>query len=361
MPPSQRRIRVLVVEDSPTARQLIVALLRDDGDFEVVGEAANGVDAVAAAVQLAPDLITMDVHMPVMDGLDATREIMRRAPTPIVIVSGTFSRDDVEAALTATRAGALMVVPKPDSPTSGDFSLRRDEFLSMAKAMAAVRVVRRWRGARPTSASDRSTNGWPSAPHVAPRLVAIGTSTGGPAALYRILTDLPAEFPLPVVIVQHMAHGFIDGLANWLSSNTGHRVVVGASGEVVLPNVAYIAPDDQHMSVLQDGRIALSKIGPVNGFRPAIDQLFDGCARAFGGSLIAAILTGMGQDGAAGLRTAYRGGAHVIAQDEASSVVFGMARTAIEDGVVSEILPLDAIGHRLAALAARTTNGGAFQ
>jgi two-component system chemotaxis response regulator CheB len=357
MPPSKRPIRVLVVEDSNTARQLLVELLKADGGFDVVGEAVNGADAVEAAGRLAPDLITMDVQMPVLDGLEATREIMQRTPTPIVIVSSSMSSRDVKAALTATQAGALMVVPKPSNPLASDFARTRDEFLSMAKAMAGVHVVRRWgggsHGAAPRSTSfvrrPMSRGGAP----VAPRLLAIATSTGGPAALHRLLSDLPADFSLPIVVVQHMAHGFIQGLADWLESSTNRRVVVAVAGTLVEAGTAYLAPDDQHMSVTPSGHIALADSPPLNGFRPAADHLFDGCARAYESAMIAVILTGMGQDGTAGLRTARQAGCIVIAQDEASSVVFGMAQSAIGDGVVTEVLPLDGIAPRLASLVPR--------
>lgn len=346
-------IRVLVVEDSPTVRQLLVTLLREDG-FDVVGECETGHEAVEAATRLRPDLITMDVHLPGLDGLEATREIMASVPTPIVIVSGAIAPSDVDAALTATRAGALMVVPKPGDPRADDFPQRRDEFLAMARAMAGVRVVRRWgstRTSRITPRAPGTTSPARQAP-VAPRLVAIGTSTGGPAALERILTDLPADFALPVLVVQHMAHGFTRGLADWLAHNTGRRIIIAAGGEAVRGGVVYVAPDDQHLGISSAGRITLSDGAPRGGFRPSVDSLFESCARAYGASLVAVILTGMGQDGVAGLRAVKLSSGYVIGQDESSSVVFGMARAAIGEGLVDEVVPIDAIGARLGALAA---------
>lgn len=345
------RIRVLVVEDSSTARMLLVELLRSDGGFEVVGEAVDGIQAVEAARRLLPDLITMDVNLPGLDGLEATRQIMRAAPTSIVIVSSAMSPSDVGAALTATRAGALMVVPKPTNPLSPDYPRESAEFLSMARAMAAVHVVRRWSGVR-ASGAEAAAPVRPAGVSVHPRLLAIGTSTGGPAALHRVLSDLPEDFPLPIVIVQHMAHGFMPGLANWLASNCKRQVVVGVAGEVVEPGIAYLGPDDHHFSVSSSGRIALAGGAPLNGFRPAVDHLFQACAQAYRGAVLAAILTGMGEDGVQGLRVVKQLGGYVVGQDEASSVVFGMARAASIERLTDELLPLDSIGRRLHALAA---------
>ncbi|MDB4906041.1 MAG: Chemotaxis response regulator protein-glutamate methylesterase [Gemmatimonadetes bacterium] len=348
----KQRIRVLVVEDSTTARQLLVELLRSDGGFDVVGEAVDGLQAVEAARRLLPDLITMDVNLPGLDGLEATRQIMRAAPTSIVIVSSAMSPSDVDAALTATRAGALMVVPKPTNPMSPDFPRESSEFLAMARAMAAVRVVRRWSGVR-AAGPDAVAPARAGGAIVAPRLLAIGTSTGGPAALHRVLSDLPADFPLPIAIVQHMAHGFMPGLANWLANNCGRKVVVGVAGEVVEPGVAYLGPDDHHFSVSASGRITLAGGVPLNGFRPAVDHLFKASAEAFNGAVLAAILTGMGEDGVQGLRTLKQLGGYVIGQDESTSVVFGMARAASIERLTDELLPLDSIGRRLHALATR--------
>lgn len=344
----RRPIRVLVVEDSATARQLLVELLRGDGAFEVVGEADSGIAAVEAAARLRPDLITMDVHLPGLDGLAATRQIMREAPTPIVIVSSTISPSDVKAALTATQAGALMVVPKPTHPGDPDFPRQRAEFLTMARGMAEVRVVRRWGGVH--AGAPRPPRRFPAS--ATPQLVAIGTSTGGPAALLRILSDLPSHFPLPIVVVQHMAHGFMDGLTGWLGANSGRRVEIATAGLQLSPGVTYIAPDDHHLGVTTSGRAVLNRGPAINGFRPSVDHLFEQCALTYGPSLLAVILTGMGQDGLAGLRVVKQRGGRVIAQDEASSVVFGMARGAVLEGLADEVLPLDDIGRRIGAVTA---------
>jgi two-component system chemotaxis response regulator CheB len=333
-----RVIRVLVAEDSPTTRAMFVELFKNADGFTIAGEAQNGAEAIERAIQLSPDLIVMDVHMPIIDGLDATKEIMRQAPTPILMVSASSNVVDVSLGLSATQAGALMLLEKP--------TLDRDElksFLAMAKAMAAVKVVRRW--SAPRGATPKAVPVVPRVQRLA-RLVAIGTSTGGPAALHRILIDLPRDFPAPILVVQHMARGFIDGLARWLSANLAVKVVVGADGDVLTPGTVYLGPDNRHMGA-SEGRIALSDDAPNNGFRPSIDYLFDSCARAYGPSMVAVMLTGMGQDGVEGLETVRARGGRVLAQDEESSVVYGMAQVAVERGLVNEVFPLDLIGRRL--------------
>jgi two-component system chemotaxis response regulator CheB len=327
---------------------LLIELFGSSPDFDVAGSVENGADAIERAIALSPDLIIMDVHMPIIDGLDATKEIMREAPTPIMMVSGSASVSDVALGLSATQAGALTLVEKPRGPDSPDYADDCRQLLSMAKAMAAVKVVRRW-GAPgvirtgQSRATDAATHGTPRRV----RMVAIGTSTGGPAALHRILIDLPRDFSVPIVVVQHMARGFIDGLAKWLSANVALKVVVATPGEPMLAGTVYIAPDEYHLGANTDGTIAASSASPIGGFRPSVDFLFDSFGRVYGSGLTALMLTGMGQDGVDGLRTVKARGGHVIAQDEASSIVFGMNGKAIESHLVDEVLPLDLIGRRL--------------
>lgn len=336
------KIRVLVAEDSPTARTLLIELLRSAPEFEVIGEATNGAEAIERAIALTPDLIVMDVHMPIIDGLDATKEIMREVPTPILMVSASASATDVALALSATQAGALMILEKP---RLGDDSEAR-QFIQMAKAMAAVKVVRRWSLPGRTPIGGVAAIGSEGRPRPA-RLVAIGTSTGGPAALHRILIDLPRDFAAPIIVVQHMARGFIDGLVKWLGSNVAIKVTTAAEGEPLVAGTVYVAPDDRHLGITAHRRVALSDTSAVGGFRPSIDFMFDSAAKAVGSSLTAVMLTGMGQDGVEGLKTVVQRGGRVLAQDEASSVVYGMAQVAVQRGLVDEVLPLESIGARL--------------
>lgn len=247
-----------------------------------------------------------------------------------------------------------MVLRKPEGPLGSHFVEQRDELIRMTKAMARVKVVRRW-GARPDRL--RPPTGAPAfaSPVSADvvRLVTIGCSTGGPAALQRILASLPADFPVPVAVVQHMARGFLGGLASWLSGSTSLRVGVVRDGEPLEPGAVYLAADDRHFDIAGDAsaggqlRARLVEQPAVAGFRPSASYLFAAAARAVGPAAVGVVLTGMGNDGTDGLRELHAVHGRVIAQDEASSVVFGMAREAILSGVVDEVLPLDAIATRL--------------
>ncbi len=349
-------IRVLVAEDSATVRELLVAILESDPEFSVVGQAKNGVEAVDLASKLRPDLITMDVHMPVMDGFAATKEIMVQAPTPIIIVSSSSSGRDVEMSLNALRAGALMVVAKPHDPGAPTFNGRQEQFLSMAKAMADVKVVRRWDRSARVVGSGIAPARTEDAGAVA-AIVAIAASTGGPAALQRILNDLPPEFPAPVLVVQHIARGFTAGLADWLAASSPLQVKVAEHGDLLTPRTVFVAPDDRHLGLADGGRVAVLATATVGGFRPSASVLFESAARHAGSRVAAVILTGMGSDGVAGLAAVRAAGGHVIAQDETTSVVHGMPGAAVEAGVVDRVLPLGEIAGHLAGLARRGRHG----
>lgn len=357
-------IRVLVAEDSATARALLVSLLSAEPDVRVVGEATTGREAVELAVRLAPDLITMDVHMPEMDGLEATKQIMVRSPRPIIIVSSAARSGEVELSLEATRAGALMVLPKPEGPGSPAFAADRRQLISMVRAMAEVKVVRLHGSvaAGPTHAPvSRSAYTKrpraPSSPRTNPiRLVAIGASTGGPSAIRTILAELPRNFPVPILVVQHIAVGFTAGLAHWLAGDTPLRVKLAELGESADPGTVYIAPDNRHLGCQAHAtggiRLVLDDAKPVGAFRPSASYLFQSTGESLGAGLLAVILTGMGDDGVAGLRVVKACGGRVLGQDEASSVIYGMPREAARAGVVDSVLGVTAIAHRIVELTA---------
>ena len=331
-------LRVLVAEDSVTARELLVAILRTDSDIVVVGEAKNGAEAVALTKELKPDVVTMDIRMPTMDGFEATRQIMVEAPTPIVIVSGTVDGRDVETSLHALRAGALTVMPKPPGPDDVEFDDACRHLVRTIKAMAAVKVVRRWPERR------RHWRASPTAElRARPRIVVMAASTGGPAALARILSDLPPDFDLPVVVVQHIATGFVEGFATWLNTLASLPVRVARNGDALRPGSVLVAPDDAHLTVAGRCTVAVSHAAPVGGFRPSGSVLFESAAHVFGSAAVAVILTGMGEDGVAGLHAVRRAGGRIIAQDEETSVVFGMPGAAVAGGLPDMVLPLDAI------------------
>jgi two-component system, chemotaxis family, protein-glutamate methylesterase/glutaminase len=338
-------IRVLVAEDSPTARALLVEILASDPAIVVVGEARNGREAVEMSARLRPDLITMDIEMPVMDGLEATKQIMVRAPAPIVVVTGSVVGREPALSLDATEAGALSLVSKPGTPGSASFDEQCRQLLATVKAMAQVKVVRRWERARvratPVPGLETLTK-----PTYA-RVVAIGASTGGPAALHEIFRHLPASFASPILVVQHIASGFVEAFASWLDGGCKLRVKVAQDGEPLRGGTVYVAPEDRQLGVNQDHGIALSADPSQDGFRPSASYLFESVARRYGSEVIAVILTGMGGDGVAGLRQVYAGGGQVFAQDEESCIVYGMPREAVRAGVVTAVLSPRSIAERL--------------
>lgn len=336
--------RVLIADDSPTARTLMDAIVGAEPDLKVVGIAHNGLEAVQLTERLKPDIVLMDVHMPVLDGIAATREIMARVPTPIVIVSAVTQRD-VDLSLTATQAGALIALPKPDSPGSERYEEQRAELISMIRAMSQVKVVRRWSNERRTAGrSHRRVR------PAAIDLVAVAASTGGPAALRELLARLPADFDVPVLLVQHIARDFTSGFAHWLGGGLPLTVKLAESAAELRPGAVYVAPDNVHLGVARGSRIEIAHSAPIDGFRPSATYLFESVARSVGNRAVGVIMTGMGSDGAAGLVRLHDAGGYVIGQNEASSIVYGMAKEAWERGAVDELLPLDRIAPRLVEL-----------
>ena len=334
------RIRVVAADDSTTARQLIVALLSADPEISVVGEAANGVEAVELTRRLRPDAVTMDVHMPRLDGFEATKQIMMEVPTPIIIVSATIDERDVAASMHALRAGALTVLAKPSAPSAADFEDNAAALVAAVKQLSQVKVVRHWPERKVRTAAARASR---------PRAVAIAASTGGPAAVYRLLAELPGDFPAPILVVQHIARGFLGGFAAWLDDASALHVAVARDGEPLEPGRVYVAPEDRHLGV--SGQLTVeTRLGPpIGGFRPAATHLFASLA-GLGASGLAVLLTGMGSDGVEGLLAMRRAGGVVLVQDEESSVVFGMPAAAIAAGAASEVLPLGRMAARIVDL-----------
>ncbi|HEX4384072.1 MAG TPA: chemotaxis-specific protein-glutamate methyltransferase CheB [Myxococcales bacterium] len=341
-------IRVLVVEDSSTERQLLVEIIAAESQtFAVVGQAKNGLEAVEMTRRLRPDVVTMDIRMPLLDGLEATLQIMRESPTPVVVISGRGVLE-VRTSLEALQAGALAVLEKPAGPAVPGFAERCRALLQTVRLMAEVKVVRR-SGERPSAAVAL-----PSAvagPRERPRAIGIATSTGGPAALQEIFSRLPGDFPAPILVVQHITNGFVGGLAAWLQSTAKVRVKVAEQDELAAAGVVYLASDDRHLGLSSHGHLVVSAAAPVGGFRPSGTFLFASMAQALGPGLLAVILTGMGRDGVDGLRKVKASGGCVLAQDEASSVIFGMPAAAIEAGLADEIRPLADLAGRLISLA----------
>lgn len=348
----QKSIRVLIVEDTRTVAEFLAHILASDPRIQVVGVAVDGEAAVESAQQLRPDVITMDVHMPKMNGFDATRRIMELCPTPIVIVCGALTTDEVAINFHAMEAGALAVVARPSGPGHERHDATVKELVSTVKLMSEVRVVKRWPRHRSVIAPVPEIR----KPAGAIQVVAIGASTGGPLALQTILTGLPKDFPFPVLIVQHMTPGFVEGFAEWLGRASGFAVRIAVNGEPMLPGQAYIAPDDFHMGVRSDHRILLARERQrsVNGLCPSVSFLFGSVVQVFGGNAVGILLTGMGRDGVEELKLLKDAGAITVAQDETSSVVHGMPGEAIQIGAAQHILPPQAIARTLVTMAGRS-------
>jgi two-component system, chemotaxis family, protein-glutamate methylesterase/glutaminase len=341
-------IRVLIVDDSPTLRTVIQSVLEADPEMEIVGQARNGREAVMLCHKLNPDVVTMDIRMPVMDGYEAIQAIMSETPRPIVVVTSTKSDRELGITFKAVEHGALMVLGKPKSQ-SGVYK-DVDQFRSQVKAMAEVKVVRRRRypkRKKPAVSQKKSNSKLPGG---AIKIIAIGASTGGPPALQSILRRLPGNLPVPVVVVQHISAGFVSGLARWLDDTVDLRVSVAGESLLMQPGQVYIAPDDQHLVVAAGSRVWLKQSPLTDGHRPSVTVLFESVARYFGSTAVGVLLTGMGADGARGLKALRDAGGYTIAQDEATSIIFGMPGEAVKLGAAKEVVALGDIAERLTVL-----------
>lgn len=331
-------IRILIADDSLLTRTVLRDLLSRDPEIRIVAEVDNGLAAVQQTALLRPDLIIMDVVMPVMDGLTAIAEIMAATPTPILVLSANIDPKDSLSAFNAIRLGALDVMAKPEGIVTEAFAEVAVQLIARLKELARVRVIHHFRRQRENALPIPIPG--PSGQH---RILAIGASTGGPKAVQRLLKELPVDIGAAILIVQHIASGFAPGFATWLNQESSISVRLAEEGAALTPGVALVAPNHQHM-VVKQGRIALTEEAPRNCCRPSIDFLFESLAtREIAPSVVAVLLTGMGRDGADGMAALHRLGAHTIAQDEASSAVFGMPKAAISLQAVRQTLPLGEI------------------
>ena len=332
-------MRVLLADP----RDDLLDLLRGDPGLQVSGVVRDGAAAVEFVRGSPPDVVLMEAAMPGMDGFEATRAIMETCPLPIVICS-VIREDDVMVAMHSMEAGAVSCVRKPAGRGDED-AAAAENLLRTLKLMAEVRVVRRWpreRGKpRPPPTAERPGG---------IRVVAIGASTGGPPVLQAIIAGLPKDFAAPILVVQHISHGFLPGLVEWLSQTTGFRVMVGSHGATPLPGRVYLAPDDFHMGMMGGGQIQLSRQAAENGLRPSVSFLFRSVAETCGHQAIGVLLSGMGKDGAAELADLRSRGATTIAQDRESSVIHGMPGEAIARGGATHVLPAERIAEMLVSL-----------
>ncbi len=345
-------VKVLVVDDSALARNVLRTIIASDPGLVVVGEAENGRQAVQLVEELKPDVVTMDVEMPIMNGYEAVEAIMAYHPTPILVVSLLFDRNSNRMSMRMLNSGALDVVGKPDVHNPAEFEIARVQLISRLKMLARVPVVTHLRGRNQHRLPPPAAAG-----SVRPEIVALAASTGGPTALREILRALPRNFPMPILIVQHIAHGFTQTLIEWLGHRGAIPVTAATDRRRMNPGTAYVAPEESHLVVHDRRHLGLKAVSSQTELRPSADLLFESIAQKFGKNSIGIILTGMGDDGAKGLKVMRDAGAYTIGQDRTSSVIYGMPRVAAERGALSEVLPLEHIPTRLIGLVGLSAAG----
>jgi len=333
-------IKVLIVDDSVVAQKLMEFIFQQDPKITVIGTAQNGKEAILAVQDKKPDLVTMDINMPVMNGFEATRIIMETTPVPILIVTGNENIKEVATSFAAIEAGALTLMARPPGIHHPEFETSAKALCDAVKTYAEIKLVRRYHKPIDQSVLNENLYGTrkiePLQDQI--KLVAIGASTGGPIAIQTLLFGFGNNFPLPVVIVQHIARGFSLGFADWLRETTGFLIHVADEGENLLPGHAYIAPDGCQMGVNDCNQITLIHDHQENGLCPSVAYLFRSVRQVYKNRVIAILLTGMGRDGADELKRLKDCGAVTIAQDEESSVIFGMPEVAIRLGAATYIL-----------------------
>ncbi|KFG67788.1 chemotaxis-specific protein-glutamate methyltransferase CheB [Microvirga sp. BSC39] len=345
----QLQVRVMVVEDSLVVRQLLVHIIASDPRLVVAAAVGSAEEALREIGRIRPDVISMDIRLPGMDGLEATRRIMSEHPTPIVVIADSIEDSSLKISMNALRAGALTVVEKPVGLSSDGYAAIASTICTQLYIMSQVPVVRQrsitpWRD---TSAPRRE----PEWSMMRPSLMGIAASTGGPPALAKVLGALPTDFPLPILLVQHMGAPFMEGFASWLNGLTPLEVRLAQDQEVPVAGRVYVAPGDRHLLVSPAGTLKLSAEPPLGNQRPSATMLFQSMARSLGRRGLGVILTGMGEDGAQGLVELRQAGGYAVAEDESTAVVYGMPAAAARMGGVNVSLPLDMIAPRILRLA----------
>ncbi|WP_159346438.1 chemotaxis-specific protein-glutamate methyltransferase CheB [Roseomonas harenae] len=338
-------VRVMIVEDSAVVRQLLAHIVLRDSRLELAAAVSSAEEALAELERVRPDVISMDIRLPGMDGLEATRQIMTQRPTPIVVIADAVEERGLRISMNALRAGALSVVEKPLGPSRGGWEQVAESICTQLYIMSQVPVIRQRSPQRPGAPAPHPEENL--ALPARPTLVGIAASTGGPPALARVLGSLPADFPVPILLVQHMGAPFMEGFASWLDGLVEPRVMLAENMVLPRPGHVYVAPGDRHLGVTTGGLMQVSEAPPVGGQRPAADVMFQTMARAVGPRGLGILLTGMGEDGARGLAALRNAGGLTLAEDETSAVVYGMPAAAVRLGGVSTSLPLEAIGPRL--------------
>lgn len=344
------KIGVLLVDDSPLALTILKRMLSTSADIEVVGTAENGKEALKLIPKMKPTVLCTDLHMPVMDGLELTKEIMRTYPMPILVLSVSV-REGSTNVFKLLEAGAVDVMLKPKGGLESEFEKAKKELLTKIRIISGVRVFRRYKkedrsselGVVSTSRAElKSKFQIPK-----PKIIIIGASTGGPQAIHEILRELPTDFPLPVICIQHISEGFLKSLVEWLDEQCRIKVRIAENGESPSQGTVYFPQEGTHLKIDNSGRFVCSTESSIYGHRPSITVTMRSLVQHYGKDVIAVLLTGMGGDGSEGMLAVQLSGGMTIAQDEKSSVVFGMPKQAIELGGAQHVLPLEEISNIL--------------
>lgn len=345
-------IRVLLVEDSRIALVILKRILNSSPEIEVVGEARTGLEALSLIPQIQPDVICTDLHMPGMDGLTFTTEVMALYPRPILVISVSVQKQDTHHVFQLLDAGAVDIFPKPVAGLKTDDRQFKQELIDKIKILSGVKVLTKKR--KPDFQSKSL-----QIPHknaYQPKVVVIGASTGGPQALQELFAQLPSNFPVPIICVQHICIGFLQGLIDWLAKNCRLSIQIAESGDIPKPGRIYFPPEKLHLELDSRGRFVYSDAEPLMGHRPSVTVTFESVAMFYGKATVGILLTGMGRDGAEGMLAIATAGGFTVAQDEATSVVFGMPGEAIDLGAAKQVLPIGAIAPMLLTLFGETSN-----
>lgn len=376
----KKMIKVLIVEDSPVVTLILKRIFASSPEIEVVGTAQNGLEALEIIPNLKPDVICTDLHMAKMNGLEFTREVMSKYPRPILVISASVQPEDTYNVFQLLDAGAVDVFPKPRAMSVQDYESIKQELVSKIKILSGVAVFtlrRRHKGESSVNLSTNNTGGLHHSTNLIPRenkwntvttdkqttqqfspfaahtsyptshcqtkIVAIGASTGGPQALLNILANLPSNFAVPVICIQHISNGFLQGLVDWLATECKLPVKIAKMGDLPQAGIVYFPPEGQHLELNSQGKFLYSSSPPLSGHRPSVTVTFNSVAKFYGKSAVGILLTGMGRDGADGMLAIAQAGGVTIAQNEATSVVFGMPKEAIALGAAKYILPINEI------------------
>ncbi len=345
-----KKIRVLIIEDSGVIREFLKHIISRDPRLEVAAAVETAEEAFALLPKLDVDVISMDIRLPGMNGFDATKHIMTHYPTPVVVVSASVQDEDLKISMNALRAGAMAIMEKPVGVTHQDYEIMAERLCTQLAIMSQVKVIRqRTYGLANDATRVEPRSSSPRLPDIGERefkFLAIVASTGGPRALLTILSDLPTNIPVPIAIVQHISSTFFHGFVSWLQDNCALPVLVPESGDLPAAGKVYVAPPDRHLTIAR-GRFHLLAGDPVCAQLPAGTVLFQSIAAEYGRSGLGVLLTGMGEDGAAGLLEMYNAGAYTIAEDESTAVVYGMPGVAVSIGAATEIIPLHYVQQRV--------------